>query len=142
MHMVLAHSAHEICRARSAAGQDEVAASCNAAGLRHYTTALRELRDCIGTGGIWAFDKGLDGILTTIFFMVHYGLQSMASFDQARMHIAGLTSLVATHLQGVGKVTLSPLSSLVLLWILYVSAACAFPHSNHLDPTRPLIITL
>lgn len=139
MHMVLAHAASEM--RRRLVGEITVhgvsPASIDAAGLYHYTTALRELRDCLGTRGAWSLDQGLDAVLTTIFFMIHYGMQSLASLDQTRMHVAGLTSLVATYLRGVrgihasspDETSFSPLSSLVLLWLLYVllSATRRFP---------------
>ena len=137
MNMVLAHSAREMRRSHSTAGRDGTAATCSAAEFRYYTAALQELRSCIGVAGVWAPGKSLDVILTTIFFMIHFGLQSLSSLDQVRMHVAGFASLVATYLQGASGdsggskgIALSPLSSLVLLWIMYVSDPWLLPEKT------------
>ena len=128
--------------------------------LYHYTAALRELQNCITTETdvtevAWArFEENLDAILATIFFMIHFGLQCMASLDHAKTHIAGLASLVATYakirnkrrkgkgMMGGGNDSparpnehhgFSPLSSLLVLWILYVN--------QYLPTFLPFILT-
>ena len=59
------------------------------------------------------------------------------------MHVAGLTSLVGTYLRAMGdgpaspdEVAFSPLSSLVLLWLMYV-ALTPSPRFPILPATKP-----
>ncbi len=108
-------------------------------------------------------EEVFDSMLATIFFMIQYGLQSMASLDLTRTHVAGLTSLVAAYVRfhrrgkrrrqkdlmvntdgsaAVGydadddeddENGISPLSSLLLLWMLYVGL-CSVPKKLYSSP--------
>lgn len=164
MHMILAYSAGELRRKTKRQRWDGtiITTSCSstttatgmgvgmdgleATELYHYTAALRELQELIkttsddddGNGRIEAawtrFEANLDALLSAIFIMIYYGLQSMSSLGHARTHVAGLGSLVATYVRARNKRRtqkaspenereghgFSALSSLLLLWILYV----------------------
>ncbi|KAI1504827.1 hypothetical protein F5X99DRAFT_371102 [Biscogniauxia marginata] len=102
-------------------------------GLYHYTTALQELQNCITTQGIEYREEVIDEILATIFFMIQYGLQSTPLLSHVKAHIIGARSLVTSYVRSLNQtgrrkkgnttISLPPLSSRLLLWILYTDVS-------------------
>lgn len=131
MQMILAVTARELAPWRCITGSHGVSTTQFA--LQNYTAALGELQRYIGTESAWINQERVDAILATIFLMIQFGLQSTTSLDHAKVHVAGLQNLVTSQFlvsnpgklesqHGLGlarKIGLSPLSSQLLLWILY-----------------------
>ncbi|KAI0188845.1 hypothetical protein F4808DRAFT_48392 [Astrocystis sublimbata] len=136
MHMIMALSALELRQAGFGIGKD-ASISCRSLELYYYTEALRELQDCLSKGVQYSDDESLDAITATLFFMINYGLSSIDSFAHARTHFAGLKSFLAllqtcpNHVVGPESATrersgLTPLSSQLLVWLLYADSAGPF----------------
>lgn len=131
MHMILALSAQETGRRETTAASKS---SSTRMGVYHYTAALRELQSCIQTVTPGQTTE-LDAILATMYFMINYGLQSPSLLDHVKTHFNGVRSLLLSLIDTLSKSTsrerrspitprdigLSPFSSQLILWLLYVT---------------------
>ncbi|KAI0601141.1 hypothetical protein F4775DRAFT_542847 [Biscogniauxia sp. FL1348] len=135
MRMILAISASEmqrrgLCAALQGSRQD--------LGLYHYTAALKELQDCVAVREVRR-GRGIDEIVATVFLMIQYGLQSTSLLSHVKAHFSGIRSLVTSYVwslsqpgkkqRGKATVSLPPLSSRLLLWILYTDATSTWDES-------------
>ncbi|KAI1840126.1 hypothetical protein JX266_013669 [Neoarthrinium moseri] len=138
MHMMMALSASEMRRA-GIGGID--ASSCMALELSHYTAALRGIRGCLVASRTQQ-DASIDATIAILFFMVNYGGSSTSSLAHARVHLNGLNSFFQSYIaaSNQGRVMgregptlvllrergLPPLSSHLVLWLLYLDIEGAF----------------
>ncbi|KAI5922424.1 hypothetical protein F4810DRAFT_263659 [Camillea tinctor] len=135
MRMMLAISASEmqqrgLCTALQGSRQDF--------GLYHYTAALKELQDYVTVGEIRR-DGSIDEVLATIFLMIQYGLQSAPLLSHVKAHFSGIRSLVTSYVGSLNQsskkgrsktsISLPPLSSRLLLWILYTDSTSTWDES-------------
>ncbi|KAI1490750.1 hypothetical protein F5X96DRAFT_634543 [Biscogniauxia mediterranea] len=136
MRMILAISASEmqrrgLCTTLQGSRQDF--------GLYHYTAALKELQECVSTVREIRHGGGIDEIVATVFLMIQYGLQSASLLSHVKAHFSGIRSLVTSYVRSLNQpgkkqrrkatISLPPLSSRLLLWILYTDAASAWDES-------------